>query len=377
MVVGMLLLGTASAGADHVGDLVVTLREGQADQRREACDGLVALGPAAARVALPDLLAALRDQHWDGRSSVPPALLQIAPDDPAVRAALAEAATDPIQDIREAIASALEDHAPQETLKEMIPLLVRLLRDKERSVASEAASAVARLGPDGAAAAPALLEAMKRKDAGLRLRAASALAGIGGEVAKPAVPMLRAMLGSSDKSDRSSAAQVLGELGAIGADGAPELTTALADSEPWVRLQAAIALGRIGQPATVMAGKDQQLRAAFDLGAILAKGGTEPEALLKLLEMTKTKDLKIRMLAHDAVRAGGDAAVPGLVMALNSTVDEIRAGAAVALSILAHSLTVRAGAHAEAAAAALAERLTKDADPVTRATAASALQAFG
>jgi hypothetical protein len=56
MVVGMLLLSAVGAGADRVAELVVTLREGQADQRSEACDALVSLGPMAARAALRKML---------------------------------------------------------------------------------------------------------------------------------------------------------------------------------------------------------------------------------------------------------------------------------------------------------------------------------
>lgn len=368
----VLLVVAATARADRMSDLLVILREGQSDQRSEACDALVMMGPAVARRAVPDLIAALRDRHWKGRSAAPRALLQIAPDDPAVRAALAEAAGDPKEDVREAIAYALEDHAPQTTLKEMIPLLVRLLGDKESLVAWEAAAAIGRLGPDGAAAAPALLEAMKREDSGMRLRAASALGRIGGEAAKPAVPMLRKMLGSSEKFDRSNAARVLGELGAIGAEGTPELTKALADGEPVVRLQAAFALGRLRQPASVMAGKDQQLRTAFDIGAILATGGTDNASVLKLLEAAKNDDVDIRILANEAAVAGGGAAVPALIAALESADDEIRSGAALALG----SLAFRSGVHADAAVAALALRLSKDPDPATRGMVGSALLRF-
>jgi HEAT repeat protein len=358
-------------------DLLVTLREGQSDQRSEACDALGAMGPSAARGAVPGLVALLRDYHCRGRGSAPQALLQIAPEDPAVRAALLEtAANDPEPEVRANVAYALADYTSQGVLKEMMPLLLRLLKDKEWSVASQAARAAERLGPDGAGAAPALVELLKRDDSGVRLGAASTLGRIGGEAAKPAVPVLRATLGSSEKYDRASAARVLGELGAIGVEGAPDLIKALADAELVVRLQAAFALGRLGQPASVVAGKDQQLRTAFDLGAVLVKGGTDKASLLKLLEGTKTTDLKLRVLAHDAVEAAGEAAVPGLVAALDSPDDEIRSSAAVALGSMARSLTVRSGPHAEAAVASLAARLTTDTDPVTRGAAGSALKTF-
>ena len=66
-VIFLLLAVAATARADRLSDLLVTLREGQSDQRSEACDALVRMGPAAARAAVPDLIAALRDRHWQGR----------------------------------------------------------------------------------------------------------------------------------------------------------------------------------------------------------------------------------------------------------------------------------------------------------------------
>ncbi len=55
IVVIVVLAGAVAARADRIADLLVILREGQSDQRSEACDALGAMGPAA-RTALPGLI---------------------------------------------------------------------------------------------------------------------------------------------------------------------------------------------------------------------------------------------------------------------------------------------------------------------------------
>jgi HEAT repeat protein len=373
MVVVLLVLIAAPARADRMSDLLLTLREGQTDQRGEACDALGNMGEAA-RVALPQLIVALHDRHWRGRSAAQAALVKIAQNDPAVWAALADAASDPVSDVRGAVAYALEDHALPATLKAGVPLLVRLLEDKDGFVAAEAAHALAKAGAGGAAAAPALMQAMKNENAGVRLAAASAL-GRMGAAAEPAVPAIRAMLGSADKWDRSNAARVLGEMGVIGAAAAPDLIKALGDTERVVRFNAAFALGRLDQPRNGIATNDPALGAAFDLGAVVARGTPDAQSMLKLLEGTKSDDPMVRELAHEAAITGGDAATPALVAALNSADDEIRWAAAVALGKLGRLPDVRAGAHADEVVRARAARL-KDGDPATRGAAGSALLAF-
>ena len=140
MIVGMLLLSAVGARADRVADLVVTLREGQADQRRDAAYELGEMG-LAARSTVPDLIAQLRDQHWHERGSVLSALVKIAPEDPAVMKALEEASLEPDKNVREALGYALQT-APRAVLKRALPILERLVGDKEWTVSNPALEAV-------------------------------------------------------------------------------------------------------------------------------------------------------------------------------------------------------------------------------------------
>jgi HEAT repeat protein len=372
VLIAVLVVPLAARG-ERIASLLVIMKEGQADQRGDACDALGEMGPAA-RSALPDLIAGLRDSHWQTRWVVPRVLLKIAPTDPTVLADLdAAAASDPQQDVREAIAYAFEDD--QRAGKAAIPILTRLLKDKERSVVVEAAHALKTFGADAAPAAPALLEALKSEESTIRIAAAGVLGKLDA-AAKPAVPSLIAMLKAGDQWERGYTALALGDLGPIAKEAIPDLIKATQDREAAVQCNAAYALGRMNQPASVLPAANAALRAAFDLGVLRSRGGGDDAAILKLLEgAKKAGDSRLRSLAADAAIDTGETAMPALVAALDSPDEEIRAAAAFALGQLARSPTVRASPHAAQAVRALVARL-KDPDPSTRSMTGTALAAF-
>ena len=109
-------------------------------------------------------------------------------------------------------------------------------------VRSNAARALARLGPEAKAAVPALSEALKDEEAFVRGYAASALSGIG----PAAVPALSKALKDEERDVRVSAAAALARLGPAEAKAAvPALSEALKDEVANVRRAAARALDQI------------------------------------------------------------------------------------------------------------------------------------
>ena len=161
----------------------------------------------------------------------------------------AQATSDSIES-RRAAAAALAKIGPP-----AIPILIKLLRDKEENVSAAAATALGEMGPPaipalvellrdkeervwtfasvalktiGPAAIPALIELVRDRDKGVRWVAAATLVKIG----PTAIPALIAMIHDADQSIRTPAATALVK---IGPAAIPALTELLRDKEERVR----------------------------------------------------------------------------------------------------------------------------------------------
>lgn len=196
------------------------------------------------------------------------------------QAALVDALTSPLPELRLAACAALEQAGPGAGAA--VPLLGDLIeQDADAGVRMRAGLALTRIAPSN----PAVVEISARvmgRDADARVRQAAAAALVqAGAAAAPALPALQRALTDGDPLVRVFAAAAVGQLGETGTaipvllDGlshvdagvraeaagqlaavapahAPAvgpLTSALRDGDPQVRLAAADALGRIGRPA--------------------------------------------------------------------------------------------------------------------------------
>jgi len=131
-----------------------------------------------------------------------------------------------------------------------VPQLIETLKqDKDKSVRSNAAYALWKIGESAKPAVPQLIETLKQdKDKDVRSNAAIALGSIG-ESAKSAVPQLiETLKQDKDKNVRSSAAYALGSIGESAKPAVPQLIETLKqDKDKDVRRSGATALGSIGR----------------------------------------------------------------------------------------------------------------------------------
>jgi HEAT repeat protein len=205
------------------------------------------------------------------------------------------------------------------------PALTKLLLDKDRALAAQAALALATVDPKQADAVPVLLEAFRTKDRTMRYSVLNALGNFGPE-ARSAVPMLVDALKNAEtrgsalsvlgrigpdaekavepitrllsSREKSSAAYTLGAIGPPASPAVPKLLAMLEDDQHWYA--AASALGRIGEPAKKavplvvkqLADEDLRPRAIRVLGSV---GKLDPDVALPPLEkLTKDADTGVR-----------------------------------------------------------------------------------
>lgn len=134
----------------HVPLLVEGLGLDPESVRDDAAEGLVRLGPAAA-AAVPPLLHLLRDGDPSERLRAAFVLRNIAPQDPAVVAALIANLGQPEWEVRRDCAEALADSGP--AARPAVPALMVLLRDGEGRVRWSAFDALKKIDPEAARAA--------------------------------------------------------------------------------------------------------------------------------------------------------------------------------------------------------------------------------
>jgi HEAT repeat protein len=247
--------------------------------------------------------------------------------------------------------------------------LARALRDSERSVAAQAATA---LGQMGRPAVPVLAAALEDPDAYVRSMTCYALS-LPGPAAAEAVP---ALIRRFADPQPNIPPQVAYALGRIGPSAVPALTDALKHPDPRIRMGAAQGLGAIAirapdtqvGPSLATAAGDTDVGVRFAaVDAIGQLRPLSPEAVTALTEALRDVDSAIRRKALEGLqRAGRRAApaVPALIRALDDESDPVRAGAARVLA--------NVGPAASNAIPSLKVRLS-DPDPVVRSNVVRAL----
>jgi HEAT repeat protein len=205
---------------------------------------------------------------------------------------------------------------------------------QEQAVHQAAAMALAIIGPDAKAAAPALGRALVSKDPVNLWQYADALGAIG----KDSLPALTNALVNSDPNVRSAAIFGLGKLGADAEPAVLPLLQRLADNQADVRERAVQALSAIGPPAV-----PALVHAVEQERGLVRKGATE--ALMASSPSWRQVE-------------------PALIGMLQDPDPEVRSTAARTLG--------KIGPPARAAEPALAE-LAKDPDPAVSSVAKEAL----
>ena len=127
--------------------------------------------------------------------------------------------------LRVQVAFVLGEIGPAEGV---VPALIALLKDKSRGAQSQAATALARIGPDARESVPALIAALKDEDAMVGSMAATALNKIDSGN-KLVVPALIALLKDKRRGAQSQEALLLAFAG-IGRKAVPALIDALKDN---------------------------------------------------------------------------------------------------------------------------------------------------
>jgi HEAT repeat protein len=244
-----------------------------------------------ARLAIPELVAAL--ENWDPLT-------------------------------RRRVAEALGGVGPGRP--EVVRALAGLLADRDREVQWQAVEALGKVGAGDAKAAAALAGLLRAKATWLRCRAAVSLGDVG-PAAKAAVPVLLGLLRSDGKAAvRQYAAGALGKLGTPSRPVLAALREALADPSGGVRHEAVGALGFLARscptavPAVIEAlgHRDSGIRhaAVKALGAIKPPPGAVVAALAGALA---DRNSDVRWAAAGELKELGPAAraaLPALVGAL-------------------------------------------------------------
>jgi HEAT repeat protein len=211
----------------------------------------------------------------------------------------------------------------KEKSKPAVPALAAALKDRNKTVRANVATALGVIGPAAAEAVPALVAALKGPDAETASAAAMALGGVG-EAAKDAVPPLTAVVKDARQAAevRRAAAYGLGGIGPAAKSAAPVLTAALKDADARVRVKSAVALFKVDKETAAtavpvlraaLAGKDElaRLEAVYGLKAF---GPAAKEAVPELIAALKAGG-KVATYAGEALSRVGEPAAAALVEA--------------------------------------------------------------
>ena len=214
--------------------------------------------------------------------------------------AMAAALKDRNRTVRANVATALGLMGPH--AKEAVPALAAALKDADPAAASAAAMALGGIGAEAKVAVSALAEIVKdpARAGELRRAAAYGLGGIGPD-AKAAAPVLTAALKDADRRLRAKAAVALVGLDKENAkEAVPVLRAGLKDRDELVRTEAAVGLRSLG-PAAKDAVPD--LIAALKAGGLVTRsagqalGRIGPDAAAALVEAAKGPDEELRKAA--------------------------------------------------------------------------------
>lgn len=218
---------------------------------------------------------------------------------------------------------------------EAIPDLTDALADPDDRVRSDAARALAKLGPEAAGALPQLEARLSDPVSVVRAHAADAYLSAGGDAPR-GLAVLRQLVKEPDRQGRVSTAYVLIRVSAKHPDGAfPLIAVLLRDADSHVRFYTLLGLYGYGPKAMPLAAEllirskdsDSMVRgsAAHVLGEIGPLGDDVPAAVARFL---KEPDATVR---RDAVYVLGDRwavqATPALKEALNDPNPDVSAAA--------------------------------------------------
>jgi HEAT repeat protein len=269
-----------------------------------------ALLPRFGKVAVPDLVAALKSRREEQRRGAATALGDIGPDARTAAGELLRVLKEDSDPATRATAGlALSQVDPTRT-EAVAPLLV-LLKDANFYVRQPACQALGRFGPAGKDARPTLIElaTQDRYRVGLRSPALRALVGIGAD--KDAVAAMGEQLRRPDNYEFGFGEdfELIRELGPR----AKALAEPLRDLLGWrsvvVRLYSARALARVdpGSVAEVVESLGLDLRHSFSgIRAASARalediGPAAKAAVRELVKLLKDEDARVREAAGDAL----------------------------------------------------------------------------
>jgi HEAT repeat protein len=217
--------------------------------RHGAAVTLGAVGPAA-KEAVPALLDALKGDDGSLRRCAAPALVAVAPDDPAVVAGIIAAMKDAnYPDGRYAAVLAISTLGAR--AKAAVPDLVEVVRsaDANNNLREAATGALGAMGPSAKDAVPPLVAVLKdaRQPESVRCGVARNLGRFGAE-AKPALAVFTDLL-REEKLGAELAAALVNGLGALGKDGVQPLAEAVNQGNPLTRRLAINQLVELGEVA--------------------------------------------------------------------------------------------------------------------------------
>jgi HEAT repeat protein/S1-C subfamily serine protease/DNA-directed RNA polymerase subunit RPC12/RpoP len=329
---------------DDLPDLLPVLETGTPEARMYVLEALAVLGgdekaaPAAANVlkATSDPDAHVRIQAMRATGKMVKAI-----GEKDARFALEKGMQDSDPKVCAAAAEALVLDVP--SVKNDVPKLVELLKNKKPEIAMPAAKALGLLGDKGKAANPDLLAMLLTKDPGLQRACLMALKSTKPEP-KELVTQLRVVIKSEDAEVQRLAIEAAGTCN----EAAKELAKPIADalSNPDVRLAALTALKNIGKvaandgadPVARLVVNDKALRkeALETLEELRVSGRAAELVAPKLIELfADEQQAPIRDKMVTVLSKMGKQVVAPLTQGLTNTNPSVRKGVAKALGAMA------------------------------------------
>lgn len=132
---------------------------------------------------------------------------------------------------------------------DVVPILLRLLKDADQTVRAQVTYALRERRPDSSEVIDALIETLSDPSAIVRVGAAEALGEIGAPAARAAPEIIKLATGG-DTWTRTAALGAIEHMGAAASAVVPQLIPMLGDADAQVREAAADALGAIGPAAS-------------------------------------------------------------------------------------------------------------------------------